>query len=174
MAAQSWAANSNETLAEETMTSVHTILHPTDFSRSAEKAFQAACSLARDRSAQLVLLHVLEPVRLSTEWLTVELVGPPKQERWDALRRLRMREADVTIEPVMQKGAPAQVILDVAREVPCDLIVLGVPGRFEGGVTAWSEVAAEVVGKAHCPVITLAESRPSHAESARERVELVL
>ncbi len=106
------------------MTSVQTILHPTDFSRCAEKAFRAACSLARGCGAQVIVLHVLEPVRLSTGWLTVELLSPPKRDRREALQRLRMREPEVPIEPVMRKGAPAEVILDVAREVPCDLIVM--------------------------------------------------
>jgi nucleotide-binding universal stress UspA family protein len=49
------------------MISVHTILHPTDFSPYADKAFHAACSLARGCGAQVIVLHVLEPVRLSTE-----------------------------------------------------------------------------------------------------------
>jgi nucleotide-binding universal stress UspA family protein len=124
------------------MTSVQTILHPTDFSRYADRAFQAACSLARGCGAQVIVLHVLEPVRLSTEWLTVELFGPPKQDRWEALHRLRMREADVPIEPVMRKGVPAEVILDVAREVPCDLIVMGVPVPAEERSSASSDVAA--------------------------------
>ena len=55
------------------MTSVLTILHPTDFLSSADKDFQAACSLALDRDAHLILLHVMELVRLSGEWITVEL-----------------------------------------------------------------------------------------------------
>ena len=50
------------------MTSVQTILHPTAFSLCADKAFQAACSVARDRGAQLIVLHVMEPVRLSGQW----------------------------------------------------------------------------------------------------------
>ena len=137
------------------MSSVQIILHPTDFSRCADKAFQAACVLARGCGAQVIVLHVLEPVPLATAWLTVGLVRPPKQDRWELLHRLRMREPDVPIEPVMRKGAPAAVILDVAREVPCDLIVMGVPGQAEERLSASRNVAAEVVGKAHCPVITL-------------------
>jgi nucleotide-binding universal stress UspA family protein len=102
----------------------------------------------------------VEPVRLSTEWLTVELFSPPKRDRWEALHRLRMRQANVPIEPVMRKGAPAEVSLDVAREVPCDLIVMGVPGQAEERSPVLSDVAAEVVGKAPCPVLTLTVPRP--------------
>jgi nucleotide-binding universal stress UspA family protein len=141
------------------MTSVQTILHPTDFSPCADKAFQAACSLARGCGAQVIVLHVLEPVRLPAEWLTVELFGPPKRDRWETLRRLRMREPDVPIEPVMRKGAPAAVILDLVREVPCDLIVMGVPGQAAEGLSGLSDVAEEVAGRAPCPVMTLTVPR---------------
>lgn len=141
------------------MTSVQTILHPTDFSRCAERAFQAACSLARGCGAQVIVLHVLEPVRLSTDWLSLKLFRPPRRDRWETLRRLRMREPDVRIEPVLWKGAPTEVILDVAREVPCDLIVMGVAGEAKKGPTGLSAVAAEVAGMAPCPVIILTVPR---------------
>ncbi len=148
---------------------MQTILHPTDFSHDADRAFQAACSLARGCGAQVIVLHVLEPVRLSAEWLTVELFSPPKQDHWEALHRLRMREADVRIEPVMRKGVPAEMILDVAHEVPCDLIVMGVPGQAEGRLSAPSDVAAEVVGKAPCPVLTLTVPRPLPTAAPRRQ-----
>jgi nucleotide-binding universal stress UspA family protein len=130
------------------MTSVHTILHPTDFSSSADKAFQAACSLARDRDAQLILLHVMEPVRLSGEWITVEVFSRPKQERWEALRRLQTREPGVRIEAVVRKGTPAAVIVAMARELPCDLIVMGMRSH-----AALGSVAAKVARLAPCPVL---------------------
>jgi nucleotide-binding universal stress UspA family protein len=149
------------------MTSVLTILHPTDFSRCADRAFRVACSLARGCRAQVVLLHVLEPVRVSGEWITVELFSPPRQDRWEALRRLRMREPEVPIEPVMRKGAPAEVILDLAREVPCNLIVMGAQGQAAEGASGWGGVAAEVVRTAPCPVITLTVPRPSRPAAPR-------
>ena len=153
------------------MTSVQTILHPTNFSHCADKAFRAACSLARGWDAQLVVLHVLEPVRPFGEAITVALFSPPKRDRWEALHRLRMREPDVPIGPVMRRGAPARVILDVAREVPCDLIVMGVPRRAEEALSALSGVAAEVVGKALCPAFTLTVPRTTGSTDTRPAIE---
>jgi nucleotide-binding universal stress UspA family protein len=43
------------------MLGIKTILHPTDFSPSADLALQLALSLARDNRARLVLLHVSRP-----------------------------------------------------------------------------------------------------------------
>lgn len=43
------------------MMPIHAILHPTDFSKQSEFAFQLACSLARDYDADLLVLHVVTP-----------------------------------------------------------------------------------------------------------------
>lgn len=40
---------------------VETILHPTDFSAHSQLALELACSLAREQTARLVLLHVAVP-----------------------------------------------------------------------------------------------------------------
>jgi nucleotide-binding universal stress UspA family protein len=134
------------------MTSVHTILHPTDFSRCAEAAFQAACSLARDHQAQLIVLHAVNPVRLAGTWISFELFHPSKQHRWEMLRRFQTRAPDVWIEPLMRKGAPADVILDVAQETPCDLIVMSAGSGATEGVPCLCNVAAEVSRRAPCAV----------------------
>lgn len=120
--------------------------------------------MARDRDAQLVLLHVMEPLRLSGGWIAVELFSPPKQERWEALRRRRVRAPDVRIEPVLRKGSPVKEILALAREVPCDLIVMGTPGHAgRGGVTA------EVARRAPCPVLGV--KLPAAAVAGRPNLE---
>ena len=135
------------------MTSIHTILHPTDFARCSQRAFQAACSLARDHGARLLVLHVMEPMRLAGESISVELLSPPKQDRWEALRRLRAREPDLWIEPVLRKGRPAAEILALARDARCDLIVMGMHGPEGRGLPGLGGVAAEVVSRALCPVL---------------------
>jgi len=40
------------------MYTIHTILHPTDFSPAAGFALQMACTLAKDHNARLILLQV--------------------------------------------------------------------------------------------------------------------
>src|SRR5579872_4116234 len=44
-----------------TMPSIQTILHPTDFSESSRHAFETACSLVKDGSTRLIVLHVAPP-----------------------------------------------------------------------------------------------------------------
>lgn len=149
------------------MKNVHSILHPTDFSRCADKAFQAACALARDRNAQLVVLHVLKPVTLAGQWIAFEVF---ERDVFESLASLRKREPDLRIETMVRKGDPARGILSLARELSSDLIVMGA-GRSAGHDTAESKVAAEVMRHAPCPVMTV---RIPHVEwrSGRARAPL--
>lgn len=43
------------------MLKIQTIVYTTDFSDTAQLAFQMACSLARDHGADLILLYVAGP-----------------------------------------------------------------------------------------------------------------
>src|SRR6185436_18094081 len=104
---------------------------------------------------------VMEPLRLSGEWITFELFSVPKHERWEALRRLQAREPDLQIEPVVRKGAPAAVILSVAGEISCDLIVMGMNGHG-AKEDSLGLVASEVTRLAKCPIIGV--KLPSAAE----------
>ncbi len=78
---------------------------------------------------------------------------PSKRERREALQRLRARERDIFIEPVMRKGIPAEVILALTREIPCDLIVMGLQGNTGEGLSGAGRVATAVVRSARCPVL---------------------
>ncbi len=151
------------------MSSVYAILHPTDFSRCADKAYQAGCSMARDRGAHLIVLHVREPTWVSTAWTAVKLFGPAKAERWKALGKLQARESDVRIETMMRKGAPAVEILALASELPCDLLGMGMHGHAEEESSELGRVAGEVTSLAHFPVLAVKVSRRRAAKSGSEQ-----
>jgi nucleotide-binding universal stress UspA family protein len=52
-------------------------------------------------------------------------------------------------------GAPAVEILEAARQVQCDLIVLGTHGHTGLERLVMGSVAEEVMRKAKCPVLTV-------------------
>ena len=125
--------------------------------------------MARDRDAHLLVLHVLEPVRVSAAWTAVELFSPAKAERREILDKLRAREPDVWIETMMRKGIPAVEILALAREVPCDLIVMGMDGHAKESSSGLGSVAAEVTRLACCPVLAVKLPRQGATRSDSER-----
>ena len=137
------------------------ILHPTDFSESSRQAFEFACRLALDRGSRLIVMHVAEPVRVSSLGMA-PLPPLPKGYRgaWESrLRLLRPADPNVRIEHRLEEGDVAAAILRVAREAPCDLIVMSGSERTWLGRLLTGSVTREVVRKAPCPVLTLKAQR---------------
>jgi nucleotide-binding universal stress UspA family protein/quercetin dioxygenase-like cupin family protein len=142
----------------EAMPTMNTILHPTDFSPSAHNAFVAACSLARDNKARLILLHVIPP---SVDPLTG--VSPPNplqlaesQETWkDAFQWPQPSDPQIAVEHRVAEGDAPEEILRLAETVKCDFIVLGTHGRTGLRRVLTGSVAEEVLRKATCPVVAV-------------------
>ncbi len=136
------------------MLPVHKVLHPTDFSDCSDNAFQVACALARDHNAPLVVLHVVAPHLFYGEGFSS--APPSAVERPEArLRSVQAYDPAVKLEHQLAAGHPAEEILRVAREAVCDLIVMGTHGWKGLGRLLMGSVAAEVVRKAPCPVLTV-------------------
>jgi nucleotide-binding universal stress UspA family protein len=154
---------------------VRTILHGTDFSESAHYAFQLACSMARDYCARLIVLHVATP---PFALYGGGMVPPTPIANEDSLgtqlKALAAERPDLLIEPCLAEGDVASEILRVARDVNCDVIVLGTHGRTGAGRLLMGSVAEQVMRKAPCPVLTAKMPRPEPAseQEASER-ELV-
>jgi nucleotide-binding universal stress UspA family protein len=137
---------------------IQTILHPTDFSAQADNAFRLACMLARDHEASFVVVHVVQP--------PITVVGgmgvvPPVPEEYgyeeaeDKLARLESPYASVPMKRLIREGDVAGEILALAKEGPCDLIVMGTHGRTGLSRLLMGSVAEKVVRKARCPVLTV-------------------
>jgi nucleotide-binding universal stress UspA family protein len=144
------------------------ILHPTDFSASAEQALAQARSLARALGAELVLLHVEVETPLYRESFVdsgeVRRVFEA-QHAWarEALGRRAeaCRAAGVPARALLTAGGPPhESIVATAEAESADLIVLGTHGR--GGFTRWfmGSVADRVVRSARCPVLTVRAPEP--------------
>jgi nucleotide-binding universal stress UspA family protein len=149
------------------MLPIHTILHPTDFSKQSEFAFQLACSLARDYGAELFVLHVVSPpvVVYGEGVLPVEPESYQVELR-EKLHRLHAGEPEVRVLHRLVEGQPVDEILRLAKEIGCDLIVMGTHGRTGLGRVLMGSVAEKVVRTAPCPVVTVREPSPV-AERAR-------
>ena len=141
------------------MLQIQTILHPTDFSPSSGHAFQLACSLARDHGARLVVLHIVDrPIVVYGGVMTAPPPPPPVDERKAAqeqLRQIHPADPKLSIEHRLEEGDPAMLILEVAKECKCDLIVMGTHGRTGLSRLLMGSVAEKVLRGALCPVMTV-------------------
>ena len=149
------------------MLPIKTILHPTDFSKQSEFAFQLACSLARDYGAELFVAHVVTPpvVVYGEGVLPVEPQAYQAELR-EKLNRLHAEDPEVRVLHRLVEGQPVDEILHLAKEIDCDLIVMGTHGRTGLGRVLMGSVAEKIVRSAPCPVVTVREPSPV-AEQAR-------
>jgi nucleotide-binding universal stress UspA family protein len=149
---------------EPDMLSLRTILHPTDFSKPSDYAFRLACSLARDHGAGLTLLHVMRPPRVyGGEMGALILPEDHPDSLRDSLEQLRPTDPLLRVDHRLEEGDPAGLIVAVAEEIGCDLIVMGTHGRNGLGRILMGSVAEQVMRKAPCPVLTV--KAPMHVAS---------
>jgi nucleotide-binding universal stress UspA family protein len=125
------------------------ILYAADFSPESLAAARYAISLAKEHHAELILLHVLqnaEPGQVNSAFQTLRDVVPLGAGLGSEQRCL------------VERGAPADTILDVAASHNADMIVLGLrsgEGRLTAATHFARSIAYKVVTRAACPVLTV-------------------
>jgi nucleotide-binding universal stress UspA family protein len=139
---------------------VRTILVPVDFSDPAAAALDAATELAKRFGARVRLLHVYP---LDTAIYPYGLIISEDVER--KLRETAQQKLDewcdravaagVEAEATVVSGAPAEAILQMARDLPADLVVMGTRGLSGLKHVMLGSVAERTVRLAPCPVLTL-------------------
>lgn len=150
-----------------------TILVPTDFSKAAQWAFEAALNIARIVKGELVLLHVVEEP--SDQSFNVE--GQiDDEDGWEnkiftlkLLKRNRVQledlvsvaaEQGVRVKTALRIGNPFHGIRTLITEHRANLIVMGTTGHTKFEDMVIGSTAEKVVRYAKCPVLTVHE-KPS-------------
>lgn len=138
------------------MLPIHVVQHPTDFSERSAYALHLACALARDYGARLVALHVANtPTTIYGEGILRPDPESFFREAKEQLHALHVPDDNVRLERRFAEGDPVSEILNVAREIDADLIVMGTHGRTGLSRLLMGSVAEHVVRKASCPVLTV-------------------
>lgn len=147
---------------------VKRILVPIDFSECSKQALRYALPMAKERGATLTLLYVVAPVYGVGEYGAVDSTALEARMRSAADQELaKLIEEEVHGEvpalSVVRLGAPASEVVEAARELPADLIVLATHGRTGLKHVLIGSVAEHVVRRAPCPVLVVRE--PEHAST---------
>src|SRR6516162_2520426 len=132
------------------------ILYSTDFSPHSQAAAAYAVSLAEEFQSRLILLHVIPEPKAGDLVSASDVTASSKE----LLRKLVPPEAETWCKPeyFIERGDPAEKILEIAKSRETDLIVLG--ARREKGVAGAAThlpiaTAHKVVSHATCPVLTV-------------------
>ena len=143
------------------MIEIRHILCPTDFSSFAARALHQAVPLARWYGASLTALHVVPatvPVDGMFPYALPPLANQGVRSRLEAQLRefvAPARAAGAAGGVLLRDGAVPARILEAARELPADLLVMGTHGQ--GGLERLllGSVTEAVLRKAPCPVLTI-------------------
>lgn len=135
--------------------SIRRVLFATDFSAPAAHAQQFAEAFAGSFSADLYALSIVDQqpvipaVEVSGRWVDDEVAR--------ARHQLKGCFAARTTPPVLEvrTGKAEQAIIDYAREIGADLIVIGTHGRTGLSHLLLGSVAEKLVRLATCPVLTV-------------------
>jgi nucleotide-binding universal stress UspA family protein len=147
------------------------ILLATDGSRAADQACDLVAALPLREGGRVRIVSVA-PTRadlLGVPW-TVDVLPDADRledetlrvhrEALDAAgREISSARSDLVIEPVLVRGRPASVIVDEARSMPADLIVVGHRGHGRWESMLLGSVSSEVVDHAPCPVLVARDER---------------
>ncbi|MEZ5331445.1 MAG: universal stress protein [Thermoanaerobaculia bacterium] len=142
------------------MTAFRTVLCPIDFSDLTEPTVQLAGAVARRLGARLVLHHNLSagpPEFLSVRWMWSE---EHRRDRGGDARRRSERLAEafesvpegVECEGRLTRGPLDLAVVQVAAQLPADLIVMGSHGWSSA---SHRSLAERMVVAAPCPVLTV-------------------
>ncbi|MBS2011294.1 MAG: universal stress protein [Deltaproteobacteria bacterium] len=151
------------------------ILVPTDFGGSSDRALAYAASLGKALGAELVLLHAYElPIVGFPDGALV--ASPELATRITEAAQIGLKKAldahagaGVPMRSLLRQGTTWRTILDVSKELGCDMIVMGTHGRHGLPRALLGSVAEKIVRSSHVPVLTVhagdgADSPPAPPE----------
>lgn len=146
------------------MAKIKRVLVPIDFSPPSMKALDYAADFAKPLGAELCVLFVIEPIYYAVPDLAGAAAGSvgglldeQRKSAKQQLERLQTRYArrNIKLRALQQTGTPYQAIVDAAKTLRADLIVMSTHGRTGVSHMLMGSVAERVVRTAVCPVLTI-------------------
>ncbi len=151
------------------------ILYATDLSKNSVYAFRYAVSMAEKYDAEIVILHVIEPIPPMVKHYVKGFVDEinweekVKYEQEMAIERIKKRleefcKRESQVAPqclalvsavLVRPGHPVEEILKAAEEEDCSVIFLGTHGKGFLKQTFLGSVARSVLDRAKNPVFII-------------------
>jgi len=139
-----------------------TILTPVDFSAATREVVQATVNLASPLGAHVLLMHSLQPPLITTDYgIGIEVLHETLAiNEKVAVRQLEHLKKILTAkglvaDTLLVNGQAAPNIIDQARSVGADYIILGSHGHTAFYDLLVGSTAHVVIQKAPCPVIVV-------------------
>lgn len=154
---------------------INKILFATDLSENARHAFTYAASIANKFNSKITILHVIETLSPIVE---SQLAGYLGEAQWQEIQKSNQQEyADkirerlnsfckdmnanlancsfVVDNILIQKGIPAEEILNTAEKTDCDIVIMGTHGYGLLADALIGSTARRVVRRCKKPVMVI-------------------
>ncbi len=157
---------------------VKRILVPIDFSPDSMSALTYAGEFAAMFKAELVLLHVIEPIYYATptDMYAVSanvttLLEEQRRMAEEQFKRIgaQLHKKRQRFRALIKTGSPSHVITDMAKRQRGDMIIMATHGRTGLAHMFMGSVAERVVRTAACPVLTVRGAGKARKTSAKKR-----
>ena len=139
------------------------VLVATDFSEASDEAIDRAIEMAKQASAGVEIIHVIElaeELPFGTTHYEADYGALYANVDLQLSRRAdRFRQAGLACETKIVAGSASTEIAARGRDIGADLIVVGTHGRSGLAHAMLGSVAERVVRRATCPVLTVPYSR---------------
>jgi len=126
-----------------------------DGSEGSEKALHKSMTLINENGEIILLAVVPSPSEKSFIDNDIYKNFKQKAQRLITTTIKTLIDHNFTVRGMVEDGDAASVIIDVANNLHCDLIVLGSKGTSEIGTYLLGSVANKVVQYAHKPVMVV-------------------
>ena len=139
------------------MISIKNILLPVDFSEGSTLAVNYAISLAQEYKAKLHVLHIYDPLP-QYDYLAKEYIEGQKSKLREALSTVIPSEIkkQIEVEEILEEKRPVHhSIVEKAKELGDDVIVIGTHGRTGLAHVLLGSIAEHVIRHASCPVLVV-------------------
>jgi nucleotide-binding universal stress UspA family protein len=143
-----------------------TILVPIDLSTATESVCASAAALAKDLGAKLVLLHIVQPPVITSDYgipmeNLEELVSVSEKAAAKQLQAMKDKyeSPGLTVELHQVVGAPVPLILEEARSRKVDYLVMGSHGHTALYDLLVGTTTHGILKAAPCPVIIVPRKR---------------
>ncbi len=152
-----------------------TILAPIDFSPISDDVVAEAVKLASALSGRVVLLTVVQPPIVMTEYAAMmnlsELIAAGEKNATRQLDAIKesLKPQGLSAKSVQVTGAPVSSILEQARECKADYIVMGSHGHTAFYDLLVGSTTHGVLNRALCPVVIVPAKKDATSTPGKPR-----
>jgi nucleotide-binding universal stress UspA family protein len=139
---------------------IQKILIPTDGSDYSMRAAEYGISIAKMLDAQIMVVYVIDEVVLDQFSKVTERENVEQELKQDGQRYIKYilglaEKEGVKDGSLLAKGTPFEQIVNLAKELNMDLIVMGTYGRKGAEKVLIGSVAERVIEYSPCPVLVI-------------------